>query len=156
VWNAIQTARLYQISRETVRQYSREFEIHLSPQANPGKSRTRMYNQDDMEVFALIVEMKGQGKLYSDIHASLMNGQRGQLPPEFNAIVSSDAPRYSQLQLRLTFIEDELKTAHKTIDKKDGQIELLTKQLEDTKEELRRIDRENAILKYRLDANIKD
>jgi DNA-binding transcriptional MerR regulator len=151
VWSAIQTARLYQISRETVRQYSREFEIHLSPQANPGKSRTRMYNQDDMEIFALIVEMKGQGKLYSDIHAALLNGQRSQPPPEVNSIVPSDTPRYSQLQLQLKFAEDELKTALEAKHHDKGQIELLKQQLADAQSEIKSLNREIG----RLEANIK-
>lgn len=109
MWNAIQVANLFKIARETVRQYSMEFGSYLSSEANPGKNRTRVYNSDDMEVFALIVQMKGQGKQYPDIHAALLNGDRGILPNGTESSALSAQPRYTQLQLKLDFLEKDVK-----------------------------------------------
>lgn len=146
MWNAIQAANLFKISRESVRAYSGEFASYLSPQANPGKNRTRMYTQSDMEVFALIVELKGQGKLYSDIHASLLNGQRGILPDETGALVSAEQPRYTQLQFKLNFLEKDVKEKELEIvrlaallDRSDSQLAEARKEIRGLYEEIGRL-----------------
>lgn len=151
MWNAIQVANVFKIARETVRQYSLEFGKYLSAAANPGKNRTRVYNQDDMEVFALIVQMKGQGKQYPDIHGALANGDRGLLPNGTEATALSAQPRYTQLQLKLDFLEGELKTAQAQIEQDRGQIDLLERQLEAAHAEIKSLNREIG----RLEANIK-
>ena len=68
------------ISSATVRNWSTEFERHLSPTARPGKNRHRTYTDDDLRVFALVSELKRMGQTFADIHAALDNGQRGELP----------------------------------------------------------------------------
>jgi DNA-binding transcriptional MerR regulator len=70
----------FRISSATVRNWSSEFERHLSPTARPGKNRHRTYTDDDLKVFALVSQMKNEGSTFADIHASLDAGQRGELP----------------------------------------------------------------------------
>lgn len=147
MWNAIQTASLFKIARETVRKYSIEFAAYLSPQANPGDNRTRVYHESDMEVFALIVEMKGQGKLYSDIHAALMNGQRGSLPNGTAALVSTDQPRYTQLQLKLVFLEKDVREKELEIAQLAALLDRSDTQLADARKEIRELYEEIGRLK---------
>ncbi len=72
---------LFEVSSETVRNYVKEFATYLSPTANPGKGSHRLFTPDDLAVFALIVDMKrNQGRPFEEIHAALVNGQRGELP----------------------------------------------------------------------------
>ena len=73
--------RLFDVSAETVRNWSDEFQKYLSVTATPGSGRHRLFTIDDMEVFALVAELKEKGMVYADIHAALDNGQRGEVPP---------------------------------------------------------------------------
>lgn len=88
---------LYDVAIETVRVWSQEFERHLSPTANPGKRRQRLFTPEDMKVFDLLSEMKGQGKTFADIHTALDSGQRGgtpETPPdELEALIVSQDER---------------------------------------------------------------
>lgn len=92
-----QTAALFGVSLETIRNWAYEFSQYLSPTANPGKGKHRMYSQDDLDVFALANELKKQGMTYADIHVALQNGQRGYppnlAPDEVQAIVVNEQER---------------------------------------------------------------
>jgi len=70
---------MFQVTEQTVRNWSAEFVKYLSPTANPEKGATRLFTRDDMMVFSLIAEMRGQGKKYDAIGVALENGQRGGL-----------------------------------------------------------------------------
>ena len=70
----------FSISSATVRNWSSEFERHLSPTARPGKNKHRTYTDDDLKVFALVAQMKNEGRTFADIHVALGAGQRGELP----------------------------------------------------------------------------
>jgi DNA-binding transcriptional MerR regulator len=150
MWNAIQVANLFKIARETVRQYSMEFGSYLSSEANPGKNRTRVYNSSDMEVFALIVAMKGQGKQYPDIHAALLNGDRAQLPNGTETTSLSNQPRYTQLQLKLDFLEKDAKEKELEIVRLAALLDRSDTQLSDARKEIRLLYEEIG----RLKANI--
>jgi DNA-binding transcriptional MerR regulator len=128
--------------------------MHLSPQSNPGEGRARNFTDADMEVFALIVEMRGQGKQYADMHAALINGQRGSLPNDIDTAIMQQ-PKYVQLELKIDFLEGKLKAAESETLQDKREIDVLTRQLEAAQAEIKQLTGENSVLKYRLDANIK-
>ena len=70
----------FSITEQTVRNWADSFAKYLSPGANPGSGATRLFTREDMAVFSLIAEMRGQGKKYDAIGLALENGQRGGLP----------------------------------------------------------------------------
>ena len=72
--------RLFDISAETVRTWSEEFQVYLSPTATPGHGRHRVFSREDLEVFALVAEVKNAGQTYEDAHVQLKMGQRGVIP----------------------------------------------------------------------------
>src|SRR3954454_4310661 len=72
--------RLFTVSPETVRNWSEEFGEYLSVTATPGTGRHRLFTHEDIEVFALVAELKDKGLTYTDIHAALQNNQRGEVP----------------------------------------------------------------------------
>jgi len=120
---------LYEISHETVRAWTIEFSKYLSPTANPGGGKKRLYQKDDLAVFSLVVELRKQGMDFSDIHAALENGQRGEVPDldaeEIQAIVSSDAEtrlslENERLRQALVVAQDELKKAQKDLEQMQG------------------------------------
>jgi DNA-binding transcriptional MerR regulator len=71
---------LFDISADTVRVWSEEFKEYLSPLANPGSGRHRIFNDDDLSVFALVSSIKDKGLTYAEAHAALQAGQRGDVP----------------------------------------------------------------------------
>lgn len=100
-------AALYDVAIETVRTWAQEFERHLSPTANPGRRRQRMFTAEDMAVFDLVAALKSKGRTFQDIHAALDAGQRGgspETPPaELQDMIVNDDRR------QLVALNDELK-----------------------------------------------
>jgi DNA-binding transcriptional MerR regulator len=84
-YNTRAIATLYGVTIETIRNWTQEFERHLSVIANPGKGRHRSYSQEDMEVIDYIATCRDENMSFEEIHAGLDAGQRGkspELPPE--------------------------------------------------------------------------
>jgi DNA-binding transcriptional MerR regulator len=100
-YTAHDLSRLFNVSQQTIRQWSSEFETYLSARANPGSNRIRAYSDEDAAVLALVAQMKEMGHVFQDIHIALANGQRGEVPDlkESNAQRSEIESRFSQLQL---------------------------------------------------------
>jgi DNA-binding transcriptional MerR regulator len=70
----------FDVSQQTIRQWSMEFKQYLSARANPGRNRVRAYCEGDVAVLALVAQMKSMGHVYEDVHMALANGQRGEVP----------------------------------------------------------------------------
>ena len=98
---------LFKVSKETVRHWSQEFSTYLSPTATPAAGRHRQYTDDDLQVFALIHQMKSEGQLFEDIHASLGNGQRGILPETETSQIIAAEPRQQMMLLQGKILELE-------------------------------------------------
>lgn len=75
-----EVAAYYKRTDQTIRAWAREFSRHFSPTANPGGGKGRNYTVEDLEVIALIAEMKDRNATYEEIHAALDAGQRGDPP----------------------------------------------------------------------------
>jgi DNA-binding transcriptional MerR regulator len=94
---------LYKVTAETIRSWTEEFSEYLSPTANPGKGRHRVFSDEDMQVFAYIQERKRQGAVFEQIHAELANGNRGNIPPlppdEIQVLVSDQQEKRLGLQV---------------------------------------------------------
>jgi DNA-binding transcriptional MerR regulator len=152
---------LYEVSPETARIWAMEFAEYLSPTATPGKNKHRLYIEEDMQVFALVVELKQQGLTFADIHAALKNGSRGappSLPAEaIQAIVSSDRERqlaveneYLQRSLvkmqeelkQVVALRGELKTATEQNIRVQAQLEILRERQNQMEAQVRELSRE--------------
>lgn len=133
---SLETANLFGISREAVRSYCVEFERYFEPAARPPKGRQRMFSYNDLSVIAKIVELKGQGKVFEDIHLALANDERGTVPEPMAAIAPLQQPTELALQARITDLEAELVKERALRNKAEGQVELLEKQLEKLQERL--------------------
>ena len=75
-----EVAAYYKRTEQTIRAWAREFSGYLSPTANPGGGKGRNYTVEDLQVIALIAEMKDNNATYDEIHMSLTAGQRGDPP----------------------------------------------------------------------------
>ena len=152
-----QIAALYSVSIETIRVWTMEFAEYLSPTAQPGKNKNRVYTIADLEVLSLVSELKRQGKVFSDIHLALRAGQRGPAPnlepQEIQAITYGEHEKRLSLEvdhlqhaiLRLTeqLKDAEAKAAEAQAAKEEGirlkaQLEYTQRDLDETKERLER------------------
>jgi DNA-binding transcriptional MerR regulator len=104
-------ARVFGVSQQTIRQWSNEFQEHLSIRANPGKSRVRSFTNEDLPVLALISQMKELGYTYQEIHAALNNGERGEAPSlnglDLALTSERDRTAIAELETRVQQAEEE-------------------------------------------------
>lgn len=80
MYSTPEVAAFYKRTDQTIRAWAEEFVRYLSPTANPGKGRGRSFTLEDMQVLALVADMKDRSATYEDIHAALQSGQRGDSP----------------------------------------------------------------------------
>lgn len=140
------------VSRQTVRVWALEFENNLSPTANPEKGRQRNFTDDDLQVFALIAEMKEKGATFEEIHAALASGQRGNIPtlPE-TAITPKQSAQVTQLEIQIVDLEGKLQAAHNELLRKDGEVAAYKSQVERYEKRLDELNREIGRLQAKLD-----
>ena len=126
--------KLFDISYETVRNWTTEFGEYLSPTAIPGKHRKRLYTDLDMRVLSLVAELKKQGMTYEEIHANLKSGERGKPPTldpkDLQALVTSEAEH--RLALEVERLQQTLMRAHEELKQVEGLRQELEKSKRDT------------------------
>jgi DNA-binding transcriptional MerR regulator len=115
-------ATLFGVTIETIRLWTIEFADYLSPTARPGTNKIRLYSQSDLEVMTLVAEFKVQNRTYTEIHATLKSGQRGepkvQSPDDITDLASSTreqrlALEVERLQRQLVEVRHELELQRK-------------------------------------------
>jgi DNA-binding transcriptional MerR regulator len=151
MYSSHNVCEFFEISRETVRSWSREFAPYLSPTANPEQGRQRQFTDADLRVLSLVADFKKQGLLYSDAHAALQAGQRGDLPDTVHAIVPGERNRLAEMEQQVRELRAALSEAIEDRQNFAGQVEALTKQLEQTRRELREAYKEIGRLEARMD-----
>lgn len=156
MYTALQASTAFKIARETIRKWCLEFGDYLSPSANPGKNRDRHFNDDDMRVLALVSEMKAAGRTYSDIHAALGAGQRGEIPEVRPIPSGGERNRLLVMEKDIQDLRAALNDALEDRQRQAGQIELLQQQLKAAQEKADKLRDENAVLRYRLKLGDKD
>jgi DNA-binding transcriptional MerR regulator len=136
-------ATIYDISTHTVGTWAREFEEYLSPTANPGTKKQRMFTTEDMRVFSLVSELQKQGMAFAEIHANLKSGNRGDAPViepnEVQAIVSGE------VETRLAIENQRLKQA--MVDAQDA-----LKKAQTELAKMREVEDDNIRLRAQLEA----
>ena len=104
-----QASAIFKITPQTMNVWAREFAQYLSDVASPGGNKRRRFTKDDMRVFSLVSDMQNEGLAFTDIHATLKSGSRGDAPlvepEEMQAIVSSE------VETRLSFENERLRNA---------------------------------------------
>ena len=105
-----QIADLFGVSDQTIREWSERFAFYLSPSANPGKKKARLYTPQDLQVLSLVSQMKTRRMDYEEIEASLQAGQRGEAPEitpgELSTLQSNEIQR--RLTLQIEYLQRQL------------------------------------------------
>ncbi len=134
-FTAKQIGDLLNVSDETVRGWGERFAPYLSPGANPGARKSRLFTSDDLAVLTLVSELKARRMTYEEIEASLQAGERGSgpeiTPGELSTLQSTE------IQRRLTIQIEYL----------SRQIETLTVENAQTKQHEAELGQENAALR---------
>ena len=137
-YRARDVSALYDVTPQTVGMWASEFAEYMSPTANPGHKKKRLFTHDDMAVLDLVAQMRDQGATTDEIHASLKAGSRGNAPTiqpnEVQAIVSTEhesrlSLQNERLQQALLAARNELETAKKDLERLD-EVEKKSIQLE--------------------------
>lgn len=139
-----QLFNVFQVSHQTIKNWCGEFKDYLSPTATPQKKHRRMFTDEDLKVFDLVKQLKGEGKRYEDIKAALGAGMRGGVPDMPHEIVPARQNgqltaalfQIKQLQAELDVEREMRKVAETMKARTDGKVELLEKQLEDAHEKI--------------------
>lgn len=147
-----QFANLFGVSREAARKWALEFKEYLSGEATLAEGgRKRLFDENDLAVFALIAEMKNDGKVFADIHKALKAGKRGIAPASPDAIIPADKTPLAKARAEVNRLMEVIQQMEADSREQSGQNKLLREQLEKAQAEIRRLEGENAVLKYRLD-----
>lgn len=144
-------AKLFQVTDQTVKNWAREFASHLSPTSQPGDGKRRTFTTEDLAVFALVHSYGSKGMNYEDAQAALIAGQRGSIPGGVSELATAAAPPALLERLREEISQrDRMINSLKTDnDKRQGQIELLEKQLQNKEQEIRQLYRDLATLEVK-------
>ncbi len=167
LYNTRHIAELLNIAPSTVKKYCGMYGRFLSADARPEKGSHRLFNADDLKVFSLIVERHKSGISHDDIILALDNGQRGELPAAHfeYTLTASAREQVAMLTLRvnqldaeilrlngeITRLGDELRTAHESDQRRAGQVEILSRQLESAQKEIRELYKQIGRLEARGD-----
>lgn len=140
MYTTTQLAARFQITDQSVKRYSGEFRAFLSPTANPEKGNTRLFTDDDLKVYDVIVRMsKVEHKTFEQIHMALLAGERGEaIDIDATALIPADNPIHLQLMARIQAAETELAKLRTA----DAQNQLLLKMISDKDAEIARLNRE--------------
>ena len=137
------------ISRESVRMWSNQFAAYLSPSATPEKGRQRNYTDEDLSVFALVDSMRRAGASNEDIAAALGAGQRGHVPDR--SLVPRADSSAAALKRHIGQLTLELEDTRRALERSEGKVELLEKQAEGYKTEIRGLYRQLALFEVTQD-----
>ena len=141
-YTAAHIKSFFNVSHQTVQNWSKTFESFLSPTARPEKNRMRLFTPDDVRVFALAHNMVGQGATYKDVLAALANGSRGELPEvSENAITAPASGQVLALRENLNALQQQNRQLQTDLDQERGENRLLKQQLSDIQAKVERLNR---------------
>lgn len=147
-----QVGDLFGISPQTVKNWAAEFAEFLSPDATPKSGTARNFTPSDLEVFALVSEMRNKRHLADDILHTLRAGERGDIPMIPYRLPAITPPQLTKLQNHITDLENQLRAAEDKSKEFEGQVNLLKEQLADARSEIRTLYKQLAELEANQDS----
>lgn len=135
-------AKSFKVSRETIRQWSIHFERHLSEGATVEDGKHRRYSDDDLEVLALVAEMRDNNAQWDEIHIALDAGQRGSVPENPRALITqTHSAQIKQLESEIVALGEQINQWRDMANQRVGENNLLRQQLADRSAEIDRLKR---------------
>ena len=116
----------------------------------------RMYSEEDLIVVNTILKLRGERKDFEPIRQSLAAGYRDRdLPPIFYEMDGEKAvvvySHVKEIEAKYEAAQEEIERLRAELDKQEEKYERLRSEERDKlQNEIRRLDQENAVLKYQL------
>jgi len=104
-------APLFGVQAQTIRRWTEAYSDFLSEGANPPKGDTRLFDDDDIGIFALIAEMNRINEPKRNIIAALRAGERGTLPEATKDVAQTDS-KY-KLLVQIESLREDLEATQK-------------------------------------------
>lgn len=76
MYTPAETRKMLDIAPQTLANWAKRFEDHLSPQANPPQGSHRRFSQDDLVVLQTVSELYAAGLNTESVLTTLSSGQR--------------------------------------------------------------------------------
>jgi DNA-binding transcriptional MerR regulator len=149
-------ATYYGYSKPAIRAWALEFAEYLSPTANPGRGKNRVYTAEDLEVLDYVAQRKREQATFEQIHAELKGGARGNAPDltesDLKLLSASEGEKrvaieVAALQRRVVDLTEQLADAHRRASEADAlkvklataenTVELTRQQLDEAKAALK-------------------
>lgn len=140
------------VSHQTVKNWCKEFRTYLSPTAVPESGQPRQFTENDVKVLALVADMKSNRHTFTDIHATLQTGQRGEIPPFPHRLPAIAPQQMLDLQSHIGELETQLRAAEDKSKEFEGQVNLLKDLLEKKESQLQSLYKQVAKLESAQDA----
>jgi len=110
--------KVFDVSRNTIKNWILEFSDYMSDYANPAEAgTTRQFTNEDAAVLSLVASMRDDNQSYEAIGAALADGERGTWPPvgaedeetknDTTQLVTQLVARASSLEGQLAAIDQE-------------------------------------------------
>lgn len=107
LYNTRHLTEIFSIAPSTVKKYCGIYGRFLSENARPEKGSHRLFDADDLRVFAFVVDNLKTGARHDDIIVSLANGARGDLPSQHGdyTLTMEKGEQITMLQTRIMQLE---------------------------------------------------
>lgn len=121
---------LFNVAPQTVKRWASEFAAYLSADAAPAAGHRRAFGDDDLKVLVLVASLKAKGKTFTEIHAALKAGQRGDVPemPASSPAQTSQALAYYQQEV--DDLRRQLEAERTRADKAEGEVQELERMVD--------------------------
>lgn len=147
-------AAFFNVSHQAVKAWAREFSDYLTPSARPEEGKRRVFQNEDVRVFALVRDYTKNGYNFSDAHLALKAGQRGEMPDTPADIVAMPPPQLlANLRQEISQLTHRLSVEKERGDQATGQVQLLERLLADKEKHTRELYEVIGRLRARLDSD---
>lgn len=163
-------ADLVGVSDHTVRRWSTDYQIFLSPLANPGKGAVRSFTAHDVNVLSFVATLKTQGREQSEIENRLKELQKDNWdslpvvdlpddPDQMMPVTEAQARAYelahaAALRVELQHIQRELEAAHTRVEELEQQLKLANQHTAGVNHQLAQTQRETGEKIHQLEIDL--
>ena len=142
MYSTTQLRQIFNVTRQTIGVWCKEFAQYLSPNANPTDGSRRSLNDDDLQILALISDMTAEGKTYEAVHLALASGQRGRVLLDHERAVIPAELRLKSYNKRIDDLEERLREVELGRAEALGQVTQANYEIAALKKEVRQLYRE--------------
>lgn len=147
----IEVSKMFGVSQQTVRNWAMVFTSHLSPSANPEKGGTRIFNDQDLQIFAFIKQCTDLGKSFEEIQVALMNNDITDIeiavPSAEETSIQPVNERHLQLIIERSELVGQVKQLQEDRQRREEEVQALHEKIDRLNQEIGELRAENRHLR---------